>query len=103
LVGKTSLSYRFTNDPPQEYEATIEEEVKLIINIDGKDCEVEIIDTFYDEEEYPGMMDMWISSGEGFLLVFSITDHESFELLKGIYDKILKITWKPMSYIISWK
>ena len=36
------------------------------------------------------MMDMWISFGEGFLLVFAINDHESFELLKGKYDRILK-------------
>ena len=28
-------------------------------------------------------MDMWISFGEGFLLVFAINDKESFELLKG--------------------
>jgi GTPase SAR1 family protein len=36
------------------------------------------------------MMDMWISFGEGFLLVFAINDHESFELLKGKYERILK-------------
>ena len=36
------------------------------------------------------MMDMWISFGEGFLLVFAINDHESIELLKGKYDRILK-------------
>ena len=36
------------------------------------------------------MMDMWISFGEGFLLVFAINDHESFDLLKGKYERILK-------------
>ena len=35
-------------------------------------------------------MDMWISFGEGFLLVFAINDAESFELLKGIHDRVLK-------------
>ena len=35
-------------------------------------------------------MDMWISFGEGFLLVFAINDHESFELLQGKYQRILK-------------
>ena len=54
MVGKTSLSYSFTNDQPLECENTIEERVKLIINIDVKDCEVEIIDTVYDED-YPGI------------------------------------------------
>ena len=36
------------------------------------------------------MMDMWISFGEGFLLVFAINDAESFELLKGKHDRVLK-------------
>ena len=36
------------------------------------------------------MMDMWISFGEGFLLVFAINDKESFELIKGKRDRVLK-------------
>ena len=35
-------------------------------------------------------MDMWISFGEGFLLVFAINDKESFNLLKGKRDRVLK-------------
>ena len=35
-------------------------------------------------------MDMWISFGEGFLLVFAINDSESFELLKGKHERVLK-------------
>ena len=33
---------------------------------------------------------MWISFGEGFLLVFAINDKESFSLLKGKHDRVLK-------------
>ena len=36
------------------------------------------------------MMDMWISFGEGFLLVFALNDRESFELLKGKYERVMK-------------
>jgi GTPase SAR1 family protein len=36
------------------------------------------------------MMDMWISFGEGFLLVFAINDHDSFEILKGKHDRVMK-------------
>ena len=43
---------------------------------------MEILDTA-GEEDYQNMMDMWISFGEGFLLVFAINDKESFTLLKG--------------------
>ena len=36
------------------------------------------------------MIDMWISFGEGFLLVFAINEPESLELLKGKRERILK-------------
>ena len=33
---------------------------------------------------------MWISFGEGFLLVFAINDKESFNLIKSKHDRILR-------------
>ena len=33
---------------------------------------------------------MWISFGEGYLLVFEINDYESFESLKVKHDRVLK-------------
>ena len=36
------------------------------------------------------MMDMWISFGEGFLLVFAINEKESFELLKAKHERVIK-------------
>ena len=35
-------------------------------------------------------MDMWISFGEGFLLVFAINDKESFEVIKQKRERVLK-------------
>ena len=35
-------------------------------------------------------MDMWISYGEGFLLVFSIDNYDSFEATKSNYERIIK-------------
>ena len=62
---------------------------KTSIKIDDKEYEVEILDTA-GEEDYPNMIEMWISLGERLLLLFSINNHESFEYLKGKYDKILE-------------
>ena len=90
VVGKSSLTYRFINyNAPQEHDPTIEDRYKSSLKIDGKDYEVEILDTA-GEEDYQNVMDMWISFGEGFLLVFAINDPESFELLKGKHDRVLK-------------
>ena len=36
------------------------------------------------------MHDMWISIGDGFLLVFAINDRDSFEVLKSRHDMIIK-------------
>ena len=62
---------------------------KSNLKINGHDYEVEILDTA-GEEDYQNMIDMWISFGEGFLLVFAINDKESFNLLKGKHDRVLK-------------
>ena len=51
-----------SNDP------TICENVKTLLNINKKEYELEVLDTD-GEEDYPQMIDMWISFGEGFLLV----------------------------------
>ena len=34
------------------------------------------------------MLDMWISFGEGFLLVFAINDKESFDSIKEIHNRL---------------
>ena len=90
VVGKSSLTYRFINyNAPQEHDPTIEDRYKSNLNIEGNDYEVEILDTA-GEEDYQNMMDMWISFGEGFLLVFAINDKESFNLLKVKHERVLK-------------
>ena len=90
VVGKSSLTYRFINyDVSTEHDPTIEDRYKSNLNIEGTNYEVEILDTA-GEEDYQNMMDMWISFGEGFLLVFAINDKESFNLIKSKHDRILK-------------
>ena len=90
VVGKSSLTYRFINyDVSTEHDATIEDRYKSNLNIEGTNYEVEILDTA-GEEDYQNMMDMWISFGEGFLLVFAINDKESFNLIKSKHDRILR-------------
>ena len=90
VVGKSSLTYRFINyDVSTEHDPTIEDRYKSNLNIEGTNYEVEILDTA-GEEDYQNMMDMWISFGDGFLLVFAINDKESFNLMKSKHDRILR-------------
>lgn len=36
------------------------------------------------------MLDSWIASADGFILVYSIDDKESFDVLKSKFDRIVK-------------
>ena len=62
---------------------------KTNIIIDNKSYNIHILDT-YGHDEYQNMFEMWISSGEGFLLVFSINDRKSFEELNWRKERIIK-------------
>ena len=57
------------------------------IQIEGK--EFRILDTA-GEEDYQNMLDPWISSAKGFILVYAINDTESLEDLKKKIKRIEK-------------
>ena len=65
------------------------EVLEPIFDFEGQEYKLEILDTPGDEQLILNM-DSLISSSEGFLLVFAIDDKESFTLLKGKHDLILK-------------
>lgn len=90
LVGKSALTYRFISDKfPTEHDTTIEDQYKINSTIDDHNCRLEILDTA-GQDDYQSMLDTWIGFAEGFVLVYSIDDRESFESLKSKYDRIVK-------------
>ena len=82
----SEIIYRFIN---YEHDPTIEDRYKTNLNFEGKDYEIEILDTS-GEDDYQNMLNMWISYGEGFMLIFSINDKETFEKVKIKRDRILQ-------------
>ncbi len=42
------------------------------------------------QDDYQTMIDSWIGSADGFLLVYAVDDIESFESIKGKYERIIK-------------
>jgi small GTP-binding protein len=90
LVGKSALTYRFINDKfPEEHDTTIEDQYSLPIEIEGIQCKLEILDTA-GQDDYQSMLDTWINSVDGFILVYAIDDKESFESMKMRYERIVK-------------
>ena len=88
VVGKTSLIYRFINNHiMEEHDATIEDKFTVFETIDGKQYQINILDTA-GEDDYQSLLDQWIEAADGFLLVYSIDDKETFDVLADKYKKI---------------
>ena len=91
LVGKSALTFRFINNKfPNEHDTTIEDAYSIPSRIDDIQCQLEILDTA-GQDDYQTMLDTWINSSDGFILVYSIDNKESFDSAKGRYERILKL------------
>ena len=90
MVGKTCLINRYLNGKYQvEHDRTIEEQYSKYLKIKDEDCMLEITDTG-GLDEYLSSLDIWINNSDGFLLVYSINDKDSFDGIKMRYENILK-------------
>eukprot|EP01115_Flamella_aegyptia_P012303 TRINITY_DN607_c0_g1_i3.p1 TRINITY_DN607_c0_g1~~TRINITY_DN607_c0_g1_i3.p1 ORF type:complete len:190 (+),score=34.19 TRINITY_DN607_c0_g1_i3:52-621(+) len=90
-VGKSCVTIQFTqNHFVREYDPTIENSYRKQITIDEDSYMLDILDTA-GQEEYSVMRDQYINSGQGFLLVYSVTACRSFETIGEMRDKILQV------------
>ncbi|XP_037830439.1 ras-related protein ralB-B isoform X3 [Kryptolebias marmoratus] len=77
-VGKSALTLQFMYDEfVEDYEPTKADSYRKKVVLDGEDVQIDILDTA-GQEDYAAIRDNYFRSGEGFLLVFSITEQESF-------------------------
>ena len=89
-VGKSSLTYRYINNQfPAVHDDTIIDRILNLAKIKNKVYKIEILDT-EGENDFPNMLKQWINFGDGFLLVFSINDKTSFDLLSSKRENIIK-------------
>lgn len=87
-VGKSALANRYTNDVfVHSYDSTIEDTYRKETMIDDKSVTLEILDTA-GQEDFRSMHDSWIENGDGFLLVYDITNKNTFDELQSFYLKI---------------
>jgi GTPase KRas protein len=89
-VGKTCITVQLTEGRYEEnYNPTIEETYTKEISIDNQTIKLNIIDTA-GQEEYAVLRDNYWRTGDGFLLVYDLTNRGSFDALPGFYDAIVK-------------
>lgn len=71
-----------------EYDPTIEDSYMKRCVIDDEVALLDVLDTT-GQEKYSSMQEQYIRTGEGFMLVYSITSRQSFEQVMTIQQQIL--------------
>lgn len=90
-VGKSALTLQFMYDEfVEDYEPTKADSYRKKVLLDGEDVQIDILDTA-GQEDYAAIRDNYFRSGEGFLCVFSITEHESFSATSDFREQILRV------------
>ena len=96
-VGKSALTIQLVHSHfVDEYDPTIEDSYRKQAVIDGKVVIMDILDTA-GQEEYSAMREQYMRTGEGFLLVYSVTSRTSFEELMTFYQQIQRV--KDADYV----
>jgi Ras-related protein Rap-1A len=90
-VGKSALAVQFVEGRfVERYVPTIEDGYRKQVEVDGQQCMVEILDTA-GTEQFVAMRDLYMKNGQGFVLVYSITDQSTYNDLVNLHDTILKV------------
>ncbi|RPB05252.1 ras-domain-containing protein [Choiromyces venosus 120613-1] len=90
-VGKSCLTSQFVHKEWIEYyDPTIEDVYRKVIDVDGRSCILEILDTA-GTEQFTAMREIYMKAGQGFLLVYSITSLSTLTELSDLRDQILRI------------
>lgn len=90
-VGKSALTVKFvTGQFVEKYDPTIEDFYRKEIDVDNSPSILEILDTA-GTEQFASMRDLYIKNGQGFLLIYSLLNQQTFNDLKAIKDQILRV------------
>ncbi|XP_025098605.1 ras-related protein R-Ras2-like [Pomacea canaliculata] len=90
-VGKSALTIQFIQSYfVTDYDPTIEDSYTKQCVIDEVVARLDILDTA-GQEEFSAMREQYMRSGEGFLLVYSVTDRNSFEEIFKFHKQILRV------------
>ena len=87
-VGKSAITVQMVSGHfLSSYDPTIEDSYRTTINVNNKDIILNIIDTAGQEEFY-ALRDQYMRSGDGYIIVFSITSVTSFLEVTAIKDQL---------------
>ena len=81
-VGKSTLVIRYLkNNNLRESDINDKDIIESNINIEGQEYKLQLLDTI-NFDTSPEMLEMFVSSADGIILIFAINDKESLETVK---------------------
>ncbi|XP_050350763.1 ras-related protein M-Ras-like [Nymphalis io] len=90
-VGKSAITIQFFQKMfVTDYDPTIEDSYIQHTEVDGQWCILDVLDTA-GQEEFSAMREQYMRKGDGFLLVYSVTDKQSFENIRHFHTQILRV------------
>eukprot|EP01119_Soliformovum_irregulare_P002239 TRINITY_DN12523_c0_g1_i1.p1 TRINITY_DN12523_c0_g1~~TRINITY_DN12523_c0_g1_i1.p1 ORF type:complete len:193 (-),score=30.67 TRINITY_DN12523_c0_g1_i1:53-631(-) len=90
-VGKSCLTIQFVKRVwVDKYDPTIEDSYDKVLDIDDKPCKIEILDTA-GTEQFTSLSGVFMKSGDGFLLVYSIIAHSTIDALPDLKTQIRRV------------
>ncbi|RCK64655.1 GTP-binding protein rhb1 [Candida viswanathii] len=88
-VGKSSMTVRFVEDHfVESYYPTIENQFSKHLKLNNQDYNIEILDTA-GQDEFSLLNEKHLIGIHGYILIYSVTSRQSFEIIEIIRDKIL--------------
>lgn len=99
-VGKSALTVQFVSGTfVERYDPTIEDFYRKEIDVDGAPAVLEILDTA-GTEQFASMRDLYIRNGQGFLLVYSIINAQTFIDVQPLRGQIHRVKGQVTSPIV---
>eukprot|EP01118_Nematostelium_gracile_P000506 TRINITY_DN10574_c0_g1_i1.p1 TRINITY_DN10574_c0_g1~~TRINITY_DN10574_c0_g1_i1.p1 ORF type:complete len:183 (-),score=36.09 TRINITY_DN10574_c0_g1_i1:60-608(-) len=90
-VGKSAITFRFIqNKFIESYNPTIEDSYRKQVRVGGQAIVLDILDTA-GQDEYTELREVYMRGGEGFIIVYSITDRKSFQEVSEFRDQTLRV------------
>lgn len=90
-VGKSALTIQFIQQYfVTDYDPTIEDSYTKQCLVDGNICKLDVLDTA-GQEEFSAMREQYMRTGDGFVLVFAVTDRSSYDEVIRLHKQILRV------------
>ncbi|CAJ0959794.1 unnamed protein product, partial [Mesorhabditis belari] len=90
-VGKSALTIQFIQQYfVTDYDPTIEDSYTKQCFVDDDIVKLEVLDTA-GQEEFSTMREQYLRTGNGFLIIFAVTDRNSFDEVRRLHKMITRI------------